>query len=281
MAAFRIDPAHETPQLAATREKFTKLIAGVFKKQREKAAAKIRAAAKLHKAGADDWETFSNSIYNLISDDFLDIPEPAAEALGEAAGVGVSKGALELQISNANLISKINQIAADWADDRGAELVGMRFAEDGSLIENPNAQWRITDYTRDALRNIIKQGFEDEITMTDLSQQILDAGAFSESRAEMIARTEVARAQVRGNLETWKESGVVETVQWLLSEDHEIEDECDDNDGEIVGIGEDFPSGDDAPPLHPNCWCALVSVDITSTTSDDTGDEDEADTEAA
>ena len=34
-------------------------------------------------------------------------------------------------------------------------------------------------------------------------------------------------------------------------------DDCETNDGEEVGINEAFPSGDDRPPVHPNCKCLL------------------------
>ena len=27
-----------------------------------------------------------------------------------------------------------------------------------------------------------------------------------------------------------------------------------------IGIDENFPSGDEAPPYHPNCFCTLVPV---------------------
>jgi hypothetical protein len=37
-------------------------------------------------------------------------------------------------------------------------------------------------------------------------------------------------------------------------------DECAENDGEVVPIGGTFPSGDDQPPVHPHCRCALLPV---------------------
>jgi hypothetical protein len=76
----------------------------------------------------------------------------------------------------------------------------------------------------------------------------------------MIARTELALASVTGALDTWKESGVVTGKQWILGSEHTVEDECDENDGVVVALGDVFPSGDDGPPAHPNCVCDILSV---------------------
>jgi hypothetical protein len=62
-------------------------------------------------------------------------------------------------------------------------------------------------------------------------------------------------------LDTYKEQGI-EKKEWEIS-DAETCDDCEANneDGEI-GVDESFSSGDDAPPLHPNCRCFLQAVPI-------------------
>jgi SPP1 gp7 family putative phage head morphogenesis protein len=75
----------------------------------------------------------------------------------------------------------------------------------------------------------------------------------------MIARTETAKADVEGNIEAYKQSGVVSGKQWITGAG--CCDLCDELDGTIVEIDEDFPNeGGSGPPLHPNCRCDVLPV---------------------
>ena len=90
----------------------------------------------------------------------------------------------------------------------------------------------------------------------------------SDAWAEMVARTEVARAQNQGILATYAAAGV-ERITWVASSD--ACDYCAELDGETIDLGDDFDGGVDAPPLHPNCRCTTVSATV----------EDEAELAAA
>ncbi len=96
-----------------------------------------------------------------------------------------------------------------------------------------------------------------------LQEEANGAGIFSEARAELIARTEVTNAQVRGNFSTWVDSGVVKSVKWLTSEDEKVCPECDENDGVVVELGKPFPNGDLYPGAHPRCRCVLIVAETT------------------
>jgi hypothetical protein len=88
------------------------------------------------------------------------------------------------------LAKTVDEFAVDVAYERAAELVGKSW--DGeSLVDNPNAKWAIDDTTRDAVRDDIVNGFAEHKTVDDITADILGHTAFSESRAELIARTEV------------------------------------------------------------------------------------------
>lgn len=181
-------------------------------------------------------------------------------SLQEAASGGVQEGVAQLQLTDTALINSINSIARDWARERAAELVGMKYDSAGNLIPNPNAEWAITETTRDDLRRIIRQSFEGETPMADLIAAIQESGTFSEARATMIANTEVAFAQNSGNYEVWQNSGVRMRVKWLLSEDHEEACDCEDNEDVIVDLGQLFPSSDFFPPVHPFCKCNVIAI---------------------
>ena len=78
------------------------------------------------------------------------------------------------------------------------------------------------------------------------------------ARALTIAITELNRATSAGSLDTY-EAAEVEEVQWAALEPCDI---CEQNDGQVVKLGQPFDSGDYQPPAHPNCRCALLPVII-------------------
>ena len=97
-------------------------------------------------------------------------------------------------------------------------------------------------------------GQEGRITLRDVENRIEQSGIFSDVRASTIARNEIARAQTQGNLEAWKQSGIVQQVTWLLSEDHDKDDVCNE-----LADGSPYPV-EDVPdlPAHVNCLCSLI-----------------------
>jgi hypothetical protein len=76
-------------------------------------------------------------------------------------------------------------------------------------------------------------------------------------RAEVIARTEMNRAVWDEKVDRYAEMGV-ETVEWVVVSPC---DDCAENDGAQVPLGEPFPNGwtsiDDS---HPNCNCTITPV---------------------
>lgn len=165
----------------------------------------------------------------------------------------------------------VSDYAVKYADSRAAELVGMRYDELGELVENPRAEWAITESTRDFLRGAVTDAIEGGKSNDWLARTIADSYGFSRDRADMIARTETNIAQNKGSLQGYKASGLVTFKQWVTADDDLVEPECEANglagaggDG-VIPIDDDFPSGDDAPPAHPNCRCVIVPVVVTQT----------------
>ena len=149
-------------------------------------------------------------------------------------------------------------------------MIGKKWV-DGVLVDNPEAEWVITGATRDEIRGIVSDYLSNNIELKDLSGAIQDAGVFSDERADLIARTEVAAANNQGTLESLKAArsiGVNRKKIWYP--DAEACPICSDNaDQGAIDLDDDFDSGDDAPPAHPNCECRLIS-------EVDEGDEDES-----
>lgn len=166
---------------------------------------------------------------------------------------------VNIAITEDNL-NQLDPRALQFARERAAELVGMRYLN-GEWIENPNPEWSITETTREALRNLVVKGVEQGWGPGTLKEAITDSHSFSEKRAESIARTELAHAHVNGNIAGWRASGVVIGKKWILADTHPQEDVCDNNqlEGEIP-LEQDFSSGHDGPPAHPECLCDLVPI---------------------
>jgi hypothetical protein len=185
------------------------------------------------------------------------IADPVAHEIDNVYRESAATARTQLEAADRVQLKVINSAARDFSRARAAEMVGKKWV-DGKLVENPNAKWAITDTTREVLRNTVKQAFEEGWTQVDLADRIQESGIFGEARAEMIAKTEMARAQVEGALWTAREVGVI-AKQAELSGDHDHDDECDEAvaDG-VIAIDDEFSVGGNGPPFHPNCNCALV-----------------------
>lgn len=89
-----------------------------------------------------------------------------------------------------------------------------------------------------------------------LIQDVVDG--MSSWRSEMIASTQMNDAMSQAYLAKLKRNAV-DLKQWILGPNPcEI---CVENaDASPIPVDEDFPSGDDAPPAHPNCVCAVAGA---------------------
>lgn len=189
-----------------------------------------------------------------------DVDETLASLVEDAGFASLQVAGIDVK-AEPGKAGVVSAAAEDYADERAAELVGMRYDELGRLVENPDAEWAITDSTRDFLRDAVSDAITGGWSNQQLASAIGESYGFSKDRAMMIARTETSMAANRGALEGYKASGTVELVTWLTAGDDLVEEDCLDNEAAgAIPIGEAFPSGDDAPPAHPNCRCAIAPV---------------------
>jgi SPP1 gp7 family putative phage head morphogenesis protein len=173
-------------------------------------------------------------------------------------------------VADESITNQLNELALDYAKTRSAEMVGKKWV-DGELVDNPAAKWVITDATRDMLRGDIADGIEAGLSNDDIASGLAENYAFSDERAQTIARTETAFADVHGNLDAYRTSGQVAAKRWIVGA--ECCDECQELDGEEVDLDEDFPNdGGEGPPLHPNCRCDVLPV-LTDSADDSQSDE--------
>ena len=83
----------------------------------------------------------------------------------------------------------------------------------------------------------------------------------TDSWSQMVARTELSRAQTAGQVALYKLAGIGK-VRWVTNHGATVCDECDEADGQVVDMGDPFDGVDtDEPPAHPNCCCCLMAAD--------------------
>lgn len=177
--------------------------------------------------------------------------------LGSLAMDGADEAATQIGLAGSVALDLVNTQAVAWADNRAAEMVGMKWVGE-ELVPNPNAEWVITTMQREVTARLITQALKDGVNTDDLADQLAEEAAFSDSRADMIARTETAMADSAGNMSTYRTSGIVTGKEWVTGGEVDC-DECNENaDAGVIGLNDEFPSGDDTAPAHPNCRCDVL-----------------------
>lgn len=120
------------------------------------------------------------------------------------------------------------------------------------------------------LTNGLAEGLTPHVVATDVAGELIDsrtnwAATLEErlqqiqddtKRAETIARTEMNQAAADEVMNRYEALGVTQ-VEWNVVDPCDI---CDINDGEVRDFGDEFPSGDTQPVVHPNCNCFLTPV---------------------
>ena len=133
-----------------------------------------------------------------------------------------------------------------------------------ALISKPGGLKQLLDKAKVQAEGIAKYGYDligttvaDGIANGDTPVQIGNAIAdviSSPERALTIAITEGQRAKIEAQVDAYAANGV-EQIEWTTNDPCP---DCEQNDGEIVNMGDEFPSGDIQPPAHPNCQCTVI-----------------------
>lgn len=119
---------------------------------------------------------------------------------------------------------------------------------------------KMDDETKNRLAQAVAEAIENKRGISGLAKNIRDEfDNMTKFRSKMIARTETCKALEQGFMDRAKDIGIT-GKEWVTFDPCEI---CAANEAEgIVPIDHVFSSGDDAPPAHPQCRCALAPVMI-------------------
>lgn len=182
--------------------------------------------------------------------DIADIPFDMEEAVN--AGISLITPSLKeyLAKAGADAMRLVGQGA--FADDTDAIA---KFVSDRAKLFSES----VNETTRDKVIQAVRAGIADSQSVSDIADAV--STVFEEAKASrtvMIARTELSASSNFGASQAYLQAGV-EKQEWTVV-DPEDED-CLQNDGAIVKIGDAFPDGSIQPPdPHPNCMCALLPV---------------------
>ena len=127
-----------------------------------------------------------------------------------------------------------------------------------NLLDGANVTINGIQQTRyDELAGILARSVGSGLGVDETAKMIDEYFSKGMDWAEVVARTETARAVTAGTLDSYAEGGV-EQVEWLTADGGcEICGEYEDMGP--VGIDEGFDDVE-GPPAHPNCLCTLVPV---------------------
>ncbi|CAK0739885.1 hypothetical protein CCP3SC15_1070002 [Gammaproteobacteria bacterium] len=229
--------------------------------EREIKLAELRAAIL-----EDDNEVLNRLLAEVDLTGWKVLIEPVESLLEKVHKSGSAEALFQIGMENTDsLTTLLNERALVFAGDRGAELVGMRnigSAEFPEWIENPSAKWAITDTTRTMIRNDVATAINEGWSSRHLAKELAENNpAFSDYRAEMIARTEIRKADVAGNMAAYQASGIVQGKEWIIGSRHGHIDGCDANHQQgPIPFNQPFATGDQAVPSHPNCVCDILPV---------------------
>jgi hypothetical protein len=202
--------------------------------------------AKMSQEEAKQLLEASNIDWTELGDDL----EPILAAIAQD---GVAQGLAQVGAkTTADLLEQVNERAVTWAEQHAADLVT-----------------KLAETTRTTLRGDLAAGIELGMSADQIAEVIGADYGFSDARAEMIARTERAFADVRGNTLAYAASGVVGGLKWITANegDDKVCADCEANDDVEVPMdpetgeaSEAWPSGDTQCPAHPDCRCDLLPV---------------------
>lgn len=234
----------------AAEKKLAAQVKKLFRAQATALAVQIEdaIAARFGKAeGAFSSEDLDWIVGQLNLEGWASLTPKAKRLLQQIAEDGGARALEQIGVkaelaANAAMVNQVNEDAVAWAENRSAAMVTS-----------------ISETTRERLRNDVAGAIDLGLSTDDLADMLSASYSFSDERAEMIARTEIRAADVEGNLAGYRASGVVESLEWIVSSEGGCPI-CEANLGAVIQLGGTFPSGDPAPPAHPNCICDVLPV---------------------
>ena len=173
-------------------------------------------------------------------------------------------------------LDRINEILSG----RGAGRINTptELSEAMEKVIRSRAQELAKALIEDTIRNV-EAGLDADFTVEAEVEKLIQSHSVSRTRAEMIARTESAKAFHEGQIDTWKQTGIVKRKRFLLAPGAcqfcQAVDKMFGEQGDAIPIDQPFvKSGqtiqgtaggtmsvkmDSQGGVHPNCRCGMTA----------------------
>jgi hypothetical protein len=238
-----INPRNPGPKLQLIRQQTTrKIFIFLYNAQSDVVKAVNKKAKELNKISTSEKRDLllAAAVTAISWSSFI---EEITSDLMEAMKSGITNGLEQLAITKTT--EEVDKLSIEYANKRANQMV------------SSNGRYSIAETTNDDLHDIIEQSVDDN-NINNLEDMITEAGIFSRQRAELIAKTEIAMAQSMGNLNIWKESKKIKSVNVVVSPGHDIIDLCDEHVAKNPYLIDKAP----ALPIHPHCGCSLAANEL-------------------
>lgn len=245
----------------------------------------------LTKAQEDTWARTTVRLLKADRDAVVDLVNRSAfetawaEALGKSTQPAEVKSppeidpnvlrdliaALEDALDTSTWLSEVTPLVESTAKHAirdAAREIGVRFDLLSPALEGytkGEAAWLvrgIDSTTRDRIATDLAAGLRAGEGIPDLTKRLKDSAAFSQERAELVARTETTRVTngaQRESLSKYQRDNAVRIEKgWLSARDGDVRPEHRElDDGKWIGVDQTFGNGL-TEPGEPNCRCTLI-----------------------
>lgn len=212
----------------------------VFEEQKKRILAKVPKKSTKATVNIDDWSLDEEDETKIMVNVFTPLSKEVIKANGERAAKLVGEG---------TNFSMATDVVQNYLKDRTFKF-----------------SFEVNQETNRLLGDTLKEGVKNGEGIPQLRARVSELFTDMESyRSERIARTEVISASNFAANEAYNQSGVVNQVQWLATEDDRIDDECAELDGNIIDLGDSFANNEyfgdvEYPPVHANCRCTVIPI---------------------
>lgn len=188
---------------------------------------------------------------SLAYDDYTD-------TLQAIAADGARKTIGAITAAHPEIDSSPEALGYDMFDVKDPNAIAWAHEHAADMLSSDGSGGVLAQATRNMIRRTIAQVIDESEDEEALIHALRESYAFSDKRAALIARTEIANAQGAGSLIGAKEVGM-QSKEWLLSNDPDPCPLCVANAAQgWAPISDPFVSGAQHPLQHPNCRCDVI-----------------------
>lgn len=116
--------------------------------------------------------------------------------------------------------------------------------------------WVNQDQLKNSLSSVLSNALIQGKNPREFIAQIRKKFDVSRCNAERLLRTEIARVQTQAQIESYEANGIDE-YEYIACSLKDVCPLCKEMDGKTFKL-KDMEIGENAPPMHPNCHCALA-----------------------